>query len=168
MIKDEKYYFHQTPNDLAKELIKFIPFEDNDIVLEAFRGEGAFYNNLPSNIIKEWCEITEGKCYTSFDKPFDWIVSNPPFRLESGNKKVNSFYYLLNYYSKRANKGIAFLGNYNCFNTLTPKRMKEINELGFYLNKVIVCNIKKWSNRYYFLIFTKNKNNIFEYLDGSY
>lgn len=37
-----------------------------------------------------------------------------------------------------------------------------------YLTKVIVCNIKKWSNRYYFLIFTKSKNSIFEYLDGSY
>ena len=165
MIKDEIYYFHQTPNDLAKELIKFIPFEDNDVVLEAFKGEGAFYDNLPSNVIKEWCEIVEGKCYTSFDKPFDWVVSNPPFRLEI---KVNSFYYLLDYYAKRANKGIAFLASSHCFNTMTPKRMKVINNIGFYLSKVIVCNIKKWSNRYYFLIFTKSKNNIFEYLDGSY
>ena len=63
MSKDETYYFHQTPEDLCKELIKEVPFENNDKVLEPFKGEGAFYNNLPTNIEKDWCEILEGRDY---------------------------------------------------------------------------------------------------------
>ena len=47
---DEMYLFHQTPKDLAKQLIQYIDFSDNDCVLEPFKGEGAFYDNLPNNI----------------------------------------------------------------------------------------------------------------------
>ena len=137
-------------------------------MLEPFKGEGAFFNHLPTNVNKEWTEITKGKCYTSFDKPFYWVVTNPPFRLETGKGRMNAFYFLLRYYVERANKGIAFLANYTCFNTLTPKRMLEINKLGFYIEKIITCNVKKWSNRYYFIIFTKTPNNHFEYLSKSY
>ena len=46
-IKDETYYLHQTPNDLAKELIKKVPLIAGDKVVDTFRGEGAFYNNFP-------------------------------------------------------------------------------------------------------------------------
>jgi len=167
-MKDETYFFHQTPPNLAKELLKHIPFEDNDVVLEPFKGEGAFFNNFPDNVIKEFCEIEEGLDYKNFDKPFDWVISNPPFRLESGSKRVNSFFYLLDYYSNKAKKGIAFLGNDFCFSTLTPNRIKEINQKGWYLQKIIVCSIKKWRGRYFFIIFSKNPSNLFTCIDGNF
>lgn len=168
MIKDDVYFFHQTPEELCKQLIKYIPLEEGDRVLEPFRGESNFYNNLPENIIKDWCEITEGRCYTSHDKPIDWVITNPPFRLETGTKRVNSFYFLLNYYLTRVNKGIAFLINNKCLSSLTPKRIRLMNEQGFYLNKIVVCNIKKWNGRYYWLIITKTKNDFYEGIEKSF
>ncbi len=168
--KDETYYLHQTPNELAKELIKKVPLVEGDKVVDTFRGEGAFYNNFPDYVEKGWTEITEGKDYRTYDGEIDWIITNPPFRLEDEKKgkPVNCYFQLLEYYSSRVNKGIAFLGNDYCFSTLTPIRMKKLNELGWYLQGYTICNVKKWRGRYFFMIFTKEKNDKINYLLGSY
>jgi len=167
--KDETYYFHQTPESACKELLKEVPFEDDDKVLEAFRGEGAFYNNFPSNIQKDWCEILEGRDFKDYTAPIDWVVSNPPFRLESKKGRVNSFYYLIDYYASRVNKGIAFLGNDSCFSTLTPKRLQELQEkYNLHIHKIIVCNIKKWRGRYFFIIFKKGTCEFYKYILGNH
>lgn len=170
MVKTEEYYFHQTPNELCKQLIKKIDLLEGDSILEPFKGEGAFYNNLPDNCIKYYTEIEEGLCYTSFNNNVDWVISNPPFKLEiKENKKTNSFYYLLEYYSKRVNKGVCFLGNDYCFGTLTPKRLKKLEENKLFLHKIIVCDIKKWRGRYFFLIFKKNEPSLlYNYLDSTF
>jgi len=168
-IKNETYYFHQTPNDLAKELINKVPLVDGDKVVDTFRGEGSFYNNYPAYVEKGWCEIVEGIDYKDYQGEIDWIITNPPFRLEDKKgKRVNSFYPLLEYYSTRVKKGIAFLGNDYCFSTLTPLRMKKLNELGWYLQGYTICNVKKWRGRYFFMIFTKQKNNNINFLLNSY
>ena len=65
-MKDDTYYFHQTPPELAKRLIEFLPLAAGDIVLEPFKGEGAFYDNFPTNVIREWTEIEDGRDYTTF------------------------------------------------------------------------------------------------------
>ena len=166
---DETYYFHQTPKDLAKKLIDHIDFSDNDLVLEPFKGEGAFYDNLPNNVNKDWCEILQGRDYKDYSGNMDWVVSNPPFRLETGTKRVNSFYFLIDYYAGRVNKGIAFLGNDACFNTLTPKRLKELQEKhNLYIHNIIVSNVKKWRGRYFFIIFKKGHNLFYRHIEGSY
>jgi hypothetical protein len=168
-IKDETYYFHQTPEELAKRLIALVPLVADDIVLEPFRGEGAFYNNLPNFVNKQWTEITEGRDYKSFDGLIDYVITNPPFRLENGNNgRVNSFWYLLKYYSTRVNKGICFLANDYCFGTLTPNRLKELNSLGWYLKSYTVCNVKKWRGRYYFIQFTKQHTDFAGFIEGSF
>jgi len=168
-MKDETYYFHQTPELLCKELMKHIPLEDNDVVLEPFKGEGSFYNNFPNNVMKEWCEIQEGKDYQEYDKSIDWVISNPPFRLETKKGRINSFFYLLNYFASRVNKGIAFLGNDSCFSTLTPKRLKELNDkYDLYIHDIVVCNIKKWRGRYFFIIFKKGKSDFYKYIQGNF
>ena len=165
----EVYLFHQTPFELAKDLLKDFPFEDGDTVLEPFKGEGAFYNNFPDNVIKEWCEIEEGKDYTEYTGQIDWVITNPPFRLEDSNgKRVNSFWFLLNYYKDKVNKGICFLANDYCLGTLTPIRLKILNESGLYLTKITVANVKKWRGRYYFITFTRTENVFYKYLIGSY
>jgi len=170
MVKNDEYYFHQTPNNLCIELIKKIDFSDGDKVLEPFKGEGGFYNNLPDNVIKYYTEIEEGLCYTSFNDIVDWVITNPPFKLQNKeNKRTNSFYYLLEYYSTRVTKGIAFLGNDYCLGTLTCKRLKKLEQNNLYLHKIIVCDIKKWRGRYFFLIFKKNEPSLlYNYLDGTF
>jgi len=164
----ETYLFHQTPPELCKKLMEYIPLEEGDIILEPFKGEGGFYNHFPTNTINEWCELEQGRCYTSYTGQIDWVITNPPFKLETDKGRVNSFSYLLNYYIDRATKGVAFLANYSCWGSLTPKRVNEINKKGWYLQKAVVCNVKKWSGRYYLLIFQKKPNDIFPVITGSF
>jgi hypothetical protein len=168
-MKDEEYFFHQTPEELCKLLIKKCNLIQNETVLEPFKGEGSFYNNFPDFVIKDYCEIEEGKDYKDYNKKVDWVISNPPFKLENNKgKKVCSFYNLLCYYSTRVNKGIAFLGNDYCLSTLTPLRMKNINDMGMYLQGYTICNIKKWRGRYFFMIFTKEKNPNINFIEGNF
>lgn len=169
MPKDDTYFFHQTPEELAIKLINKVELIEGDSVLEPFKGEGAFYNNLPDKVVKYYTEIEEGLDYKDFIDTVDWVISNPPFRLETGNERVNSFYYLIDYYSSRVNKGIAFLGNDYCLSTLTPKRLKQLEGKNIYLHNITVCNIKKWRGRYFFLIFKKNQiSNFLNYIEGSF
>lgn len=168
MEKDKAYFFHQTPEKLAIDLIKKIPIQDTDIVLEPFSGEGVFFNNFPK-CVKKYCEITEGIDYKDYVGKIDWVITNPPFKLENDKgKRINSFFPLLEYYCDKVNKGIAFLGNDRCFSTLTPLRMKRLNEMGLYLQGYTICNIKKWRGRYFFMIFTKHKNDDINYLINYY
>lgn len=167
-MKTETYYFHQTPEELCKELIKLVPLVEGDKVLEPFSGEGGFYNNLPANVEKDWCEIEDGRDYKDYDKEIDWIITNPPFKLDDGAKKENAFYKLLKYYTGKANKGIAFLGNDYCFGTLTPKRLKELNASGWYIHNIVCCAVKKWRGRYFFMIFKKEPCDFYKYMEGNF
>ena len=52
--------------------------------------------------------------------------------------------------------------------TLTPKRIKMLNDKGWYLKKIITSSVKKWRGRYLFLIFTKEKCDFHETLIGNF
>jgi hypothetical protein len=167
MNEEETYFFHQTPPEAAKDLLAKIAFDPTDTLYEPFRGEGSFYDNFPEGNPKEWSEIKEERDYKDFTGSYDWVITNPPFRLEQEGKRVNSFYYLLDFFSQRARKGIAFLANDLCFSALTPKRMATISARGFNITKIVVCNIKKWRGRYFFVVLEK-KPGFFNYLQNSY
>lgn len=181
-MKDDTYHFHQTPYELCKELVKHIAINKNDIVFEPFAGEGAFVKSFPypENVITT--EIEHGTDYKSIDldkTKVDWVISNPPFRLDrEEGKRTNSFYELVNYFSGKTRKGFAFLGNDRCFSVFTPKRLKYLyEEKGVYIWKIIVCNVKKWRGRYFFIVF-RNKGKttpindlnmkLFDFIEGSY
>ena len=166
--KTETYYFHQTPVELCKELIKYISLVQGDRVLEPFKGEGGFYDNFPDFVEKDWCEIEEGRDYKNYDKPIDWVITNPPFRLQEGTKRENSFWKLLKYYTERVNKGIAFLANDYCFGTLTPKRLRELNENGWYIHNICSCCIKKWRGRYFWIVFKREYSDFYKYVEGNF
>lgn len=167
-IKDESYFLHQTPLSLCEKLMEFIDLKEGDRVHEPFRGEGNFFNCFPKNTINSWTEIKENKCYKSFTEKVDWTITNPPFQIDTGTRVVNSFFFLLKHFMTISEKGIGFLGNYNCWSAFTPKRIKEFNETGWFIHRVVVCSIKKWRGRYYFIIFKKEPCEFFEPLVGNY
>lgn len=171
-MKDEKYWFHQTPILLAADLIKFVPIVAGDTLLEPFKGEGAFYNSFPDHTNKIYSEIEEGIDYRDLKaEHVDWVITNPPFKLpvkiikKHGGKEErqfllkNAIFPLLVHYSLIAKKGIAFLVSDYALNSLTTRRLQKMKEAGFYLKQMIVCGAKKWRGRYYFLIFTKEPCN---------
>lgn len=78
----EGKYGHLNPNDvvftpdwLAERICSMFMIEGK--VLEPCKGEGAFLHYLPAGT--EWCEITEGRNFYDYDKPVNWIVTNPPY-----------------------------------------------------------------------------------------
>jgi hypothetical protein len=167
-MEDEVYKLHQTPVNCAKDLLAFVPLAAGDVVIEPFRGEGAFYNNFPENVIKDWAEIKEGRDYTELQGEYDWVITNPPYRLETGVKRVNSFWFILDYFTKTARKGVAFLTNDKCFAVLTPRRMELLKNRGFAITSIVVCSIKKWRGRYFFLILEKDKDPAIKHLRINY
>ena len=67
-----------TNPDMAKYLLSLIQFEDNDIVLEPCKGDGAFYNNFPDNVERRYCEIDEDIDFTD-DIEYSAIVGLASF-----------------------------------------------------------------------------------------
>ena len=74
--KTDKVY---TPENIAKLIISKFPLYGK--VLDAFKGKGAFYNNYPETVEKDWCEIDEGKDFFEYTDKVDWIITNPPYSI---------------------------------------------------------------------------------------
>jgi len=163
-MKDDNYYLHQTPRKLAKKIIDNIEWEDGENVCEPFKGEGAFYDQLPPYVNKSYGEIEENKDFKDINYDnIDTIITNPPFRLETDNGRKNAFFDILLFFAKTNVKRIIFLCNDQCFCALTPNRILQLNGSRLYLTKITICAIKKWRGRYFFLIFTREPNLFFNY-----
>jgi len=63
-----------TPGWLAELVVKH--FDPRGKCLDPCRGDGAFHKLLPE---ADWCEISEGRDFFSWDDPVEWIVGNPPY-----------------------------------------------------------------------------------------
>lgn len=162
-MKDDTYYFHQTPELLCRDIISNISFEPDDIVLEPFAGENHFFKNFPEDITKYRCEIEEGLDFKDFDyegiRPTT-IITNPPFRID--NK--NAFFDILLFFAKIGHiKKMYILCSSICFESLTPIRMFKLNEANMYLNKITCVNVKKWRGRYWNCCFSRVYNDSFDY-----
>lgn len=68
-----------TPAHVAKHIIE--SFSLFGKVLDPFRGKGAFYDNFPENVEKDWCELDKGKDFFKYNERVDWIISNPPYSI---------------------------------------------------------------------------------------
>ena len=66
-----------TPIRIAKAIVSH--YKPSGFVLEPAKGTGNIYNELPEP--KDWCEITQGKDFLTYDKKVDWIITNPPFSI---------------------------------------------------------------------------------------
>ena len=159
MASEDNYLFHQTPADIAQRLVATLPVCAGDVWVEPFKGDGAFYDAFPDTVHKDWAEITQGRDYRTL-KDYDWVVSNPPFKLEG----KNVVYTLLDYYMDRARKGVAFLVNDYGFCTLTPPRLEALSKKGWGLTSLHVCAVPKWRGRYYFMVWEKDKPTILHHI----
>jgi len=139
----------ETPETIAKHLISILPIKPTDFVIDAGSGKNkVWFKNIPTERKDEF-EISEGKDYLAFNGKADWVIGNPPFR-----EYIKFIYHSCDV----ATVGIAFMINHTRLNQLTTKRLADFESKGFYLSGIHIFDVKIWFGRYYFLIFTKEKN----------
>lgn len=137
---------------MAKYIISLVPFEKGDIVIEPCKGKGAFYDNFPNFVKKEYCEIDEDLDYLQYQGEVDWTISNPPF----APRKLFWDFHLKA--MKTTRKGIYWLINMSSFNVFTPKRLKEMTDYGWYIKNLKIVQDKRWFGRYVVVCITKEPN----------
>jgi type I restriction-modification system DNA methylase subunit len=116
--------------DLVKDYI-----EPNKVIYEPFYGSGNYYNQFkerfPNNTL-EYTEIELGTDFFQFDKPVDYIISNPPYSMidkvleKSCDLKPNIISYLFG------------------FMNITTKRIEYMNKRGYYIQSLHLTKVFKW------------------------
>tara|TARA_R100001463_G_C3482146_1_gene217049 strand:+ start:354 stop:869 length:516 start_codon:yes stop_codon:yes gene_type:complete len=150
--KDNPNDIIYTPKELAKNCINSFTLEKDDIVLDAFYGQGIFYNNYPSYVKKEFTEIEQpyNKDFFKYNNKVDWIITNPPF------SKIND---VLEHTINITNKGFGYI---LAAHNLTEKRVKYINDNGYGITGFAFYWVKDWFGfPCIFIKVEKNKPNNF-------
>jgi len=137
-----------TPEALAMRAIELSNLKEGDVVLDAFAGKMVFYDNYPSFVKKEWCEITAGMDFFKYDKMVDYVVTNPPYSiLDDIFKKLVVM----------CNKGFTLILS---MHNLTPKRIDELAKSGFEIRLMHLVRVKRWFGYHVVIVWEKNyKNN---------
>jgi hypothetical protein len=138
-----------TPKPVAELMISLCEIKENEIVLDPCRGGGVFYDNLPNNCIKKYCEIEEGIDFLEFNEKVDLIIGNPPYSI--WNKWIE-------HTIKLNPKKICYI--MNSFN-LTDKRVLYLMENGYNISKFHILKIEWFFGHSFIVIFEKNINSIF-------
>ena len=150
--------FHYTDERMVKDLITITPLSGS--ILDAGSGKNkVWFNNLVGE--KYECELEDGVDYlTQWNKKVNWVIGNPPFHLG---------WAFLEKSLDIADTGIAMLGNLNFLNsTVLPNRLEKIQQKGFYINKIHIVQDKRWFGRYFYVIFTKQKNDFISFNTNTY
>lgn len=134
-----------TKPEMAKHLISLINHEEGEVWIEPARGDGAFYNNFPTNVIARYCEINEGSDFLKYEEEVDVVISNPPF------VPHKLFWDFMVQSMKIARKNIYWLINLSSLNVFTPKRLVEMTNAGWFIQTFHIVNDKRWFGRYVFL-----------------
>jgi hypothetical protein len=143
-----------TPIENVLDCLQFIEFEENDIVVDAGSGkEKVWFDNIKVKNKLEF-EIDEEKDFLKYNERVDWVIGNPPYKL---------WLDFMFHSADICNKGFCFFINHIRLNQLTPKRLNDLKEKGFYLTTFRITNVKKWFGRYYYLVFTKKPSNIISF-----
>lgn len=140
-----------TPIDLAIECISLVNLKKGDFVLDSALGEGAFFNNYPSFVKKDWCEISKDRDFLTYNKKVDWIITNPPFS-DIDKWLIKS--------CEICNKGFGYILG---LDKLTARRMEIVNNFDFGLTTFHFFKVYSWFGMSCFLLFEKNKPNILSY-----
>tara|TARA_R110000744_G_scaffold175901_1_gene294701 strand:- start:82 stop:570 length:489 start_codon:yes stop_codon:yes gene_type:complete len=155
--------FHYTPIEITKDLIKDIEFIDGEKILETCRGGGAFYDILPNNIVKDWCEIDLGRDFFTYNEKVDISIANPPYKAEIDGVLKNVIIKWMDHQFSITNKECWYLLNSRCWSSITPLRLNKWSALGWNMCFMRILNIKKWYGRYYWICFSKTKPAIIQF-----
>lgn len=127
-----------TPEWLASDILNhFLP---SGKFLDPCLGSGVFYN-LCSLEDKDWCEISAGRDFMSYQGSVDWIITNPPWSkmrdfLIKGMEVADNIVYLttINHYTtKRRMADIRKMNFGLCEIFCVPTPQKPWPALGFQL-----------------------------------
>ena len=132
----------QTPVEICQKIIGLFPWIAGELVLEPFRGDGNFYDNLPKHVRRDWCEIRQGRDFFRYDGQSDTIITNPPFRDAAGGE--NLVVPCLDRCLQLARKRVIYFVNHKVFNALTPGRLKEYGNRGWGITHLSVWDVRKW------------------------
>ena len=166
----------QTKPDVWTKLLELNPIDKDAIFFEPFRGEGSLYNQVDCPV-KFWSEIEENKNVFDFQEKNDitCIYTNPPYRCSIPNKKGifkerNAVYFFVEYFMTNYPnlKKIGFIMNQACFSSFTPKRLKKLNDLGFTISTMTLFNCNYWYGLQVFVIFDKNENTCYKYIEKTF
>ena len=161
IIDEVKWCLHQTSRPLAKRIIDDITFPANANVIEPFSGSGSFYDQFPEHVNRFKTENREGTDFRDFDydgNNIEYVVTNPPFKLlnPDGITERNAFFEILLFFTTKPTiKQIIFLCSATCRDSITPRRMKQVEDNGFYLTKITMCCVSRWRGRYAILYFSR-------------
>jgi hypothetical protein len=144
--KNDKIY---TPKPVANMMIEMCNFKEGETVLDPCKGGGIFYDNLPSIVNKEWCELDENKSFYDWNKRVDCVIGNPPFSewtkwLDHTINITDKFCYI-----------------FGCLN-LTPSRIEHLYNEGWGLTQMKMISIEWWFGHQYLCLFEKNKDTIID------
>lgn len=139
-----------TPLPVACRLIEMADIKPSDRVLDPSRGMGVFYDNLPP-CVKDWCEITEGHDYFSYNQEVDVVIGNPPFSMWKR--------WIQHTVSLNPQKICFVMG---CVN-LTPLRFKMFEDAGYGLAQLHFVSIRQWFSNTFLVVFEKGKKSIMTY-----
>lgn len=136
-----------TPKPVALKMIEMCDIKEGESVLDPCKGGGVFFDNLPNNCNKSYCEITENKDFFKDNNKYDLIIGNPPYSLwtkwlEHTMKHTNKFCYIMNILN------------------MTDVRLNNIISQGFGITKIHILKIDWWFGHQYILLFEKNKPSI--------
>lgn len=146
VVNDDFY----TPENIAKKLTLFVPFETQDTLLDNAIGKGAFFNQFPQENKKEGYD--KAVDFLQETRKFDWLITNPPYSF------LNKW---LEKSCKVANKGFAYL---LLVHHITPKRLEMCEKYGFHITKIHFLQIKEWFGfTLCFIVWEKNKKSIISY-----
>jgi hypothetical protein len=79
-LDQDKYY---TPIWCVEKLISKIHITEIKSFLEPCKGDGRILTYIPTDITRDWCELSDDKDYLTFipSMEYDLIITNPPFSL---------------------------------------------------------------------------------------
>ena len=138
-----------TPSNVAKDCFNKIKYHLtlDDILYEPFYGKGAFYNEF-IDYERHYTEIDMGLDFFEIDDDIEmtYIITNPPYSIFS--EVLDKLFLLKNL------KGFGFLVN-NL--TMTPPRLKKIEDAGYYPSDLYIFKINSWFGYQNFWFFKKEK-----------
>ena len=120
-----------TPAELAAGVIAHFAGRMTGAVLDPARGQGAFHDRFPEHLERDWCEITEGRDFLDWQRPVDWVMTNPPWsRLRDFSRHAITIA-----------PNIVWLAPLT--NLTTKARLRDLDEAGFGIAELVLIDTPK-------------------------